>query len=55
MSRKLRTKLPFVPEYLQALIPNKQDLRKEEVAKLYMKLKFDAAKPLPVLQKGEKV
>ena len=58
MSRKL-IKLPVVAENLQASIPNKQDLRKkEEVAKLNMKLNFDShhtTKPLPVLQKGEKV
>ena len=59
MSRKLRTKLPVVPENLQASILNKQDLRKkEEVTKLNMKLNFDShhsTKPLSVLQKGEKV
>ena len=59
VSRKLRPKLVVVPESLQVLIPNKQDLRKkEEVAKLNMKVSFDSphtVKPLPVLQKSEKV
>lgn len=59
MSRKLRTKLPVVPQSLCTCIDSRQARSlEEEIPKLNMKLNFDshhATKPLPVLQKGNEV
>ena len=59
MSRKIRTKLPELPQQLQPALPDLSQLQtKEETSRTNMKISFDkhhATKVLPVLKRSEEV